>query len=242
MCVDRNCDKHSTVCRTHDKLNKDRHQILRRGIEWANVVRPQTTDNMSFVMLVDEEVESNSEQELDDMNSVRKEIQIKTNRDPMSAFDLMEHTTLVVVEDRRNNEAQFDLAYTNIDNEEILTAFDNCSNTTLIHKDLINEGKIQVLKTEENSSIKGIGGTAKGKVVEFEITNRVGTRIRIKASVVDEIANIKNKDVERYKKLIYDSTEEVKKVKGYEKATINNFQLVPGGKIQLLLGLDVGSC
>ena len=74
MCVDRNCDKHSTVCRTHEKLNKDRHQILRRGIEWANVVRPQATDNMSFVMLVDEEVESNSEQELDDMNSVREEI------------------------------------------------------------------------------------------------------------------------------------------------------------------------
>merc|ERR1711873_114089 len=81
----------------------------------------------------------------------------------MAAFDLMEHTTLVVVEDRRKNKAQFDLAYTNIDNEEILTAFDNCSNTTFIHKDLISEGKIQVLKTEENSSIKGIGGTAKGK-------------------------------------------------------------------------------
>merc|ERR1711873_105578 len=178
------------------------------------------------------------------MNSVRKEIQIKTHLDTMPLFEQMntqEHTALVVVEDRRNNEAQFDLAYTNIDNEEILTAFDNCSNTTLIHKDLINEGKIQVLKTEEKSSIKGIGGTAKGKVVEFEITNRVGTRIKIKASVVDEIANIKNKDVERYKKLIYDSTEEVKKVKGYEKATIDNFQLVPGGKIQLLLGLDVGS-
>ena len=78
---------------------------------------------MSFVMIVDEEVESNSEKELDEMNSVRKEIQIKTNQDPMPFFDRMdtqEHTTLVVVEDRRNNEAQFDLAYTNIDNEEIL--------------------------------------------------------------------------------------------------------------------------
>ena len=236
MCIDRNCDKNATVCRTHMKLNKDRHQLLRRSIEWANVVKPQTTDNMSFVMLVNEDVESNSEQELDDMISVRKEIQIKTSQDPMETFDEIEHTTLVVVEDRRNNEAQFDLAYTNIDDKEILTTFDSCSNTTLVHKDLISEGKIQVLKTEENSSIKGIGGTAKGKVVEFEITNRAGTRIRIKASVVDEIANIKDKDEERYKKLIHDSTEEVKKVKGYEKATIDNFQLVPGGKIELLLG------
>ena len=103
-------------------------------------------------MTVDEEVESNSEKELDEMNSVRTEIHIKTHMDTIEFFEQMntqEHTTLVVVEDRRNNEAQFDLAYTNIDGVEILTAFDSCSNTTLIHKELISEGKIQVLKTEE---------------------------------------------------------------------------------------------
>ena len=174
------------------------------------------------------------------MSSVRKEIQINTGQDPMETFDEIEHTTLLVVEDRRNNEAQFDLAYTNIDDKEILTTFDSCSNTTLVHKDLINEGKIQVLKTEESSSIKGIGGTAKGKVVEFEISNREGTRVRIKASVVDKIANVPTKDEQRYKELIHDSIKEVRKAKGYEKATIDNFQLVPGGKIELLLGLDVG--
>ena len=59
------------------------------------------------------------------------------------------------MEDRRNNEAQFDLAYADVDGEEILTAFDSCSNTTLIHKDLVNENKVKVLKTEENSNIKG---------------------------------------------------------------------------------------
>ena len=101
--------------------------------------------------------------------------------------------------------------------------------------------KYRFSKRRSKSSIKGIGGTARGKVVEFEITNRYGTRARIKASVVDEITTIKNKDGNRYMRLIHESTEEVKKVKGYEKATINNFQLVPGGKIQLLLGLDVGN-
>ena len=131
------------------------------------------------------------------MNSVHKEIHIKTSMDIMDFFSYMntkEQTTLVVVEDRRNNEAQFDLAYADVDGEEILTAFDSCSNTTLIHKELINEDKVKVLKTEESSNIKGIGGTAKGKVVEFEVTNRYGTRARIKASVVDEITTIKNKD------------------------------------------------
>ena len=196
------------------------------------------------MMTVDEEAESSSEKELDEMNSVRKEIHIKTNMDIMDFFSYMntkEQTTLVVVEDRRNNEAQFDLAYADVDGEEILTAFDSCSNTTLIHKELINEDKVKVLKTEESSNIKGIGGTAKGKVVEFEVTNRYGTRARIKASVVDEITTIKNKDKNRYEKLKNESAEEVKKVKGYENATADNFQLVPGGKIQLLLGLDVGN-
>ena len=145
------------------------------------------------------------------------------------------------MEDRRNNEAQFDLAYVDIDGEEILTAFDSCSNTTLIHKELINEGKVEVLKTEESSNIKGIGGTAKGKVVTMDLTNRYGTRVRIKASVVDEIATIKKKDKARYERLKDESAEEVKKKEGYENITTDNFQLVPGGKIQLLLGLDVGN-
>ena len=51
-----------------------------------------------------------------------------------------------------------------------------------------------MLKTEERSSIKGIGGTARGKVVEFEIDNRYGIRAKIRASVVDEITTIRNKD------------------------------------------------
>ena len=203
------------MCRNHYQLNRDRHQLLRAGTAWADVVKPQPVkDNMSFLMQVNKDAESNSEKELGDMSSVRKEIQINIGQDPIETFDEIEHTTLLVVEDRRDNEAQFDLAYTNIDGNKILTTFDNCSNTTLIHKDLIHEGKIQVLKTEESSSIK--------------------------ASVVDKIAIVPPKDEQRYKELIHDSIKEVRKARGYEKATIDNFQLVPGGKIELLLGLDVG--
>ena len=74
-------------------------------------------------MTVDEEVESSSEKELDDMNDTRKEIHIKTSTDTMDIFgytntDDTEQTSLVIVEDRRNNEAQFDLAYVDIAGEE----------------------------------------------------------------------------------------------------------------------------
>ena len=145
MCADRNCVRHATMCCEHYDFNKDRHQLLRAGMAWADVVRPQPVkQNMSFLMQVSEDTESNSEKVLGDLSLVRKEIQINTGQDPAEIFGETEHTTLLVVEDRRNNEAQFDLAYTNIDGKKILTTFDNCSNTTLIHKDLIHVLKLGI--------------------------------------------------------------------------------------------------
>ena len=138
---------------------------------------------------------------------------------------------LVVMEDRRNNVAQFDLAYIDVDGEEILAAFDSCSSTTLVHKELIEEGRIVVGETRDDSNIKGIGGMTKGKVVTMELTNRYGTRIRINASVVDEIATLKKKDKARFDLLTEESAEEVKRQEGYENITKKNFQQVPGGKI-----------
>ena len=146
-----------------------------------------------------DESESRSERELDDMNDARKEIHLKTSTDTLDIFGYTnlnepEQVALMVVEDRRNNVAQFDLAYVDVDGEEVLAAFDSCSSTTLIHRELVDEGRIKVIKTQDKSDIKGIGGTAKGKVVTMDLTNRYGTRIRINASVVDEIATLKKKD------------------------------------------------
>ena len=237
MCSDRRCEKNVTMCRDHYETNLERHHLLRSCMDWADRVKPQSVrQHMSFLMQVGEDTESTSEKVLDDLNSVRKEIQINTEQDPAEVLNEIEHTTLLVVEDRRNNKAQFDLAYTNIDGEKILTTFDNCSNATLIHEDLIQEGKIKVLHTEESSNIEGIGGAAKGKIVEFEISNRFGTRIRIKASVVDKIAFVPPLAEQNYKELINASVKEVRKAKGFENATADNFQMVPGGKIELLLG------
>ena len=250
MCVIKECEKHSTICKAHADDNKNRHKILKPCLDWAQNIRSQTsgqtTDNVSFLMTVDDEVESRSEEELDDMNDIRKEIHIKRSTDTLDIFgytnpDASGQIALVTVEDRRNNEAQFDLAYVDIDGQEILTAFDSCSNTTLIHKELIEEGKVKVMKTQDSSNIKGIGGTAKGKVVSMDITNRYGTRARINASVVNEIATIKKKDKARFDSLTEESAEEVRRKEGNKNITKNNFQLVPGGKIQLLIGLDVGN-
>ena len=118
----------------------------------------------------------------DDMNDARKEIHLKRGTDTTDIFGYMNlnesgQVALVVVEDRRNNVAQFDLAYIDVDGEEILAAFDSCSSTTLIHRELVDEERIEVIKTQDNSNIKGIGGMTKGKVVTMDLTNRFGTRI-----------------------------------------------------------------
>ena len=76
-----------------------------------------------------------------------------------------DQVTLVVTEDRRKNTSQFDLAYIDVGGIEVLAAFDTCSTATLIHRELIDEGQLEVTETTNNSNINGIGGVAKGRVV-----------------------------------------------------------------------------
>ena len=122
---------------------------------------------------------------------------------------------------------------------EILAAFDSCSSTTLIHKELTEEGSIHVERKTENSKIAGIGGIANGKVVSLILSGRDGRQIKINASIVDEIATLKKKDKNRFEMLMRESADAVRRIKGYENVAENNFQQVPGGKIQMLLGLDI---
>ena len=81
---------------------------------------------------------------------------------------------------------------------------------------------------------------ATGKVVSVILSDRKGRKIKINASVVDEIATLKKKDKDKFEKLTKDSADAVKQIKGYENITKENFQQVPGGKIQMLLGQDIG--
>ena len=129
-------------------------------------------------MTMADESDSRSERELDDMNDARKEIHLKRSTDTIDIFGYSNQNesgqvALMVVEDRRNNVAQFDLAYIDVDGEEFLAAFDSCSSTTLIHRDLVDEGMIKVMKTQGKSDIKGIGGTAKGKKINHRTNQQI---------------------------------------------------------------------
>ena len=89
-----------------------------------------------FILLVDES-ESRGEKELDDINDAQKQIHLKRGADTSDIFgyintNVSEQVALAVVENRRDNLAQFDLAYIDIDGLEVLAAFDSCSSTTLI--------------------------------------------------------------------------------------------------------------
>ena len=106
MCAIRRCEYDATMCRNHYEHNKDRHYLLRKSMNWADRVNPQPVrQHMSFLMQVGEDTESTSEKVLEGLNSVRKEIQINTEQDLAEVLNEIEHTTLLVVEDRRNNKA-----------------------------------------------------------------------------------------------------------------------------------------
>ena len=58
--------------------------------------------------------------------------------------------------------------------------------------------------------------------------------------MVDEIMNLQKKHENRFSQLTKESADALKKKKGFEKVTKENFQQVPGGKIQMLLGQNIG--
>ena len=118
------------------------------------------------------------------------------------------------MEDRRNNLAQFDLAYIDINGHEVLAAFDSCSSTTLIERELMEEKDLQFEETNEKSKIAGIGGTTDGKVVSLVLSSRDGRQIKINASIVEEIATIKKKDINRFKQATKESANAVRKIRG----------------------------
>ena len=244
MCSVRECDRHVTMCRKHESDNKSRHKIYKNSLEWAESFKPER-ERTSLLMMMADESESRGEKELDDINDARKQIHLKRGADTSDIFgyintNVSEQVALAVVEDRRDNLAQFDLAYIDIDGHEVLAAFDSCSSTTLIERELTEVRGIQFERTDEKSKIAGIGGTTDGKVVSLVLSSRDGRQIRINASIVEEIATIKKKDSKRFELLTKESADAVRKIKGYEHVKEDNFQRVPGGKIQMLLGLDIG--
>ena len=122
-----------------------------------------------------------------------------------------DQVTLGVTEDRRKNISQFDLAYIDVGGVAVLAAFDTCSTATLIHRELIEEGKLEVTETSSNSNINGIGGGAKGKVVAVKLENQNGDKsIMIHASIVDEIMTLQRKNEQRFNELTKSSAEALK--------------------------------
>ena len=74
--------------------------------------------------------------------------------------------------------------------------------------------KIKVTETEDDAEINGIGGIAKGRVVVLELENRFGDKtIIIKATVVDEIMTLRNKNQDRFSLLTKESANALKKKK-----------------------------
>ena len=128
MCSVRDCERHVTMCKRHKPENRNRHKIYKNSLEWAQSFRPQQygqqREQTSLLMMMADESESRGEKELNDMNDARKQIHLKRGADTSNIFGYInandsEQVALAVVEDRRDNLAQFDLAYIDIDGHEV---------------------------------------------------------------------------------------------------------------------------
>ena len=110
-------------------------------------------------MTVPEETKTKCTAILNDMDQTRREIHLKQGSDMSEIFgyktllskdidgEETEQVTLGVTEDRRENTSQFDLAYVDVSGQEVLTAFDSFSTVTLLLRELVEEGKIEIKET-----------------------------------------------------------------------------------------------
>ena len=189
----------------------DKHRLYKAALRWKQAVRTgqslKDVEEELYLMTVTEETDTKGAAELNNMIVTHKEIHLKQGMDIANIFGYQSPTvteanegeidqlTLGVTEDRRKNISQFDLAYIDVGGAEVLAAFDTCSTATLIHRELIEEGKLKVTETSSNSNINGIGGVAKGKVVVVELENQNKDKsIVIHATVVDEIMTLQRKN------------------------------------------------
>ena len=103
------------------------------------------------------------------MIQTRREIHLKQGSDMNEIFgyhnttlnkdnveEEQEQVTIGVTEDRRENTSQFDLAYIDVSGQEVLAAFDSCSTATLLLREVIEEGKLEIKKTSTSCKINGI--------------------------------------------------------------------------------------
>ena len=82
---------------------------------------------------------------------------------------------------------------------------------------------------------------AKGRDVAINLENQNRDKsIVIHATVVDEIMTLQRKNEQRFNELTRLSAEALKNRKGFSGITEDNFQQVPGGKIQMLIGQNAG--
>ena len=191
-CTVTECENNVTLCKRHETVNRDRHRLYKAALRWVQRLKPaqngETIRQESYLMAMAEETESKGRAELNDMNDARKEIHLEKGTDTSDIFryqdtEIYESSTegpeqvaLGIIEDRQKNLSQFDLAYIDVGGEEVLAAFDTCSTATLIHRELIDEGKVKVAWTADDSEINGIGGVAKGRVVVLNLESRTGAK------------------------------------------------------------------
>ena len=142
------------------------------------------------------------------------------------------------VEDIRKSEVQFDFAYIRGENRcGILAIFDNASSTTLILRELIENGTVRAKYTNDRQLAKGTGNISKSAdVAEVVLTRTDGKTIKVHALVVDNIMDTEIKSKYSIEQVTQQSVEKLKKISGYEGIRKENFQQVLGGRVEILIG------
>ena len=137
---------------------------------------------------------------------------------------------------------QFDFAEIRGENGcSFLAMFDTASNTTLILRELIENGTVRAEYTNDRQLVKGTGNISESTdVAEVVLTRTDGKTIKVHALVVDNIVNTEIKSKYNIEQVTQQCVEKMKKISGYDGIRKDNFQKVLGGRVKVLFGQNVG--
>ena len=118
---------------------------------------------------------------------------------------------------------------------------DNASSTTLILRELIENGTVRAKYTNDIQLVRGTGNISNSADVgEVVLTRTDGKTIKVHALVVDNIMDTEIKSKYSIEQVTQQSGDKPKKISGYEGIREENFQQVLGGHIEILIGQNVG--
>ena len=263
ICNMETCMKDSTICGQHYQHNLDNIPWLKWGNDWRNKkVRELKLDPTNPILLtrpIDPEIINNCEEIKQHFQTQHEKIMSNSTLPELEAAETnaiseTSGTTLISksnfenanneqIIDRRGRIAGLNIALLAGNNgNPVLAAFDSGATRTTIRLDAAQgpNSKIKLLKLGPDTATQGVGSIrVPSQHAEIEIPTQMNKNGYFRIDVLVQETIVITQEKCPPETLLNYCVDKLQGIEGYEKTTINNFQQLLGGNVDILIGEDL---